>query len=56
VIVDEDAETGKRDTIAKLAAAGIRVHDSYEQPYSLEDVFIVVVEKARKLGKVTEEA
>jgi len=56
VIVDEDAETGKRDTIAKLAAAGIRVDDAYEQPYSLEDVFIVVVEKARKLGKVAEEA
>jgi len=56
VIVDEDAETGKRDTIAKLAAADIRVDAAYEQPYSLEDVFIVVVEKARKLGKVAEEA
>jgi len=56
VIVDGDAETGKRDTIAKLAAASIRVDDAYEQPYSLEDVFIVVVEKARTLGKVTEEA
>jgi ABC-2 type transport system ATP-binding protein len=56
VIVDGDAETGKRQTIEKLAAAGIQVHDAYEQPYSLEDVFIVVVEKARKLGKVTEEA
>jgi ABC-2 type transport system ATP-binding protein len=55
VIVDEDAETGKRDTIAKLAAAGVQVHDAYEQPYSLEDVFIVVVEKARKLGKVAKE-
>jgi ABC-2 type transport system ATP-binding protein len=56
VIVDEDAETGRRDTIAKLAAAGVQVKDAYEQPYSLEDVFIVVVEKARKLGKVAEEA
>jgi ABC-2 type transport system ATP-binding protein len=31
VIVDEDTETGKRDTIAKLNAAGIHVRDAYEQ-------------------------
>jgi ABC-2 type transport system ATP-binding protein len=55
VIVDQDAEKGKRDTVAKLAAAGIQVRDAYEQPYSLEDVFIVVVEKARRLGKVAKE-
>ncbi len=55
VIVDIDPETGKRDTIAKLAAAGIEVRDAYEQPYSLEDVFIVVVEKARRMGKVAKE-
>jgi ABC-2 type transport system ATP-binding protein len=55
VIVDEDTETGKRDTIAKLNAAGIHVRDAYEQLYSLEDVFIVMVEKARRLGKVAKE-
>jgi ABC-2 type transport system ATP-binding protein len=55
VIVDEDAETGIRGTIAKLVAAGIRVDAAYEQPYSLEDVFIVVVERSRKLGKVAKE-
>jgi ABC-2 type transport system ATP-binding protein len=55
VIVDQDAEAGKRDTIAKLAAADVQVRDAYEQPYSLEDVFIVMVEKARKLGKVARE-
>jgi ABC-2 type transport system ATP-binding protein len=55
VIVDEDAETGKRETIAKLNEAGVEVRDAYEQPYSLEDVFIVVVEKARRLGKVAKE-
>jgi ABC-2 type transport system ATP-binding protein len=55
VIVDEDAETSRRKTIAKLAVAGIKVRDAYEQPYSLEDVFIVVVEKARKVGKVAKE-
>jgi len=55
VITDDDAETGRKDTISKLNAAGIEVKDSYEEPYSLEDVFIVVVEKARKQGKVAKE-
>ena len=55
VITDLDAEAGKRETIAKLNAAGIQVTDSYEEQYSLEDVFIVVVEKARKQGKVAAE-
>ena len=54
VIVD-DAEAGKRETMAKLASFGVRVLDGYEQPYSLEDVFIVVVEQARKQGKVARE-
>jgi ABC-2 type transport system ATP-binding protein len=55
VIVDGDAESGRAATIAKLNAAGIAVKNSYESPYSLEDVFIVVVEKARQLGKVAKE-
>jgi ABC-2 type transport system ATP-binding protein len=55
VITDGEAETGKRETIAKLDAAGIQVKDAYEEQYSLEDVFIVVVEKARKQGKVAKE-
>jgi ABC-2 type transport system ATP-binding protein len=55
VIVDDETENGKSDIIARLTASGIQVHDAYEQPYSLEDVFIVVVEKARKLGKVAKE-
>jgi ABC-2 type transport system ATP-binding protein len=55
VILDEDVESGKRDTIARLYKAGVEVRDAYEQPYSLEDVFIVVVEKARRLGKVSKE-
>jgi hypothetical protein len=38
-----------------LNAAGIRVLDAYEESFSLEDVFIVVVEKARKQGKVAVE-
>ncbi|HWD98435.1 MAG TPA: ABC transporter ATP-binding protein, partial [Bryobacteraceae bacterium] len=55
VITDADVETGKRDTEQRLAAAGIRVIEATEEPYSLEDVFIGVVEKARKQGKVSKE-
>ena len=55
VITDLDVEAGIHDTTARLAAAGIAVHDAHEERYSLEDVFIVVVEKARKEGKVSKE-
>ncbi len=55
VITDADAEAGKRETIDKLKAGGIQVRDAYEERYSLEDVFIVMVEKARKQGKVGKE-
>jgi ABC-2 type transport system ATP-binding protein len=55
VITDLDAEAGIRDVTAKLAAAGVKVLAATEEPYSLEDVFIVVVEKARKQGKVARE-
>lgn len=55
VITDADVETGVRETKEKLAAAGIRVIEASEQPYSLEDVFIAVVEKARREGKVSKE-
>jgi ABC-2 type transport system ATP-binding protein len=55
VITDADAEAGKKSTIARLNAAGIQVKDAYEEQYSLEDVFIGVVEKARQEGKVAKE-
>jgi ABC-2 type transport system ATP-binding protein len=55
VITDLDAEGGKARNHRELNAAGIQVTDSYEEQYSLEDVFIVVVEKARKQGKVAAE-
>ena len=55
VITDEDVEKAKRFTIDKLAREGIRVRDVREERYSLEDVFIVVVEKARQEGKVAAE-
>ncbi len=43
------------DVTPKLAAAGIKVMDVHEETWSLEDVFIAVVEKARKQGKVAKE-
>ncbi len=55
VIVDEDAATGIRNVTEKLAHAGIQVSSAREQSYSLEDVFIAVVEKMRKEGKSAEE-
>ena len=53
VIVDDDEAI--RHTRAQLEANGIRVVTATEQRYSLEDVFIVVVEKARRKGKVAVE-
>ena len=53
VIVDDDEAI--RHTRARLEANGIRVMTATEQRYSLEDVFIVVIEKARRKGKVAVE-
>jgi ABC-2 type transport system ATP-binding protein len=55
VITDDDLERGKQSTIQKLRANGITVRDAHEEEYSLEDVFIVVVEKARQQGKMATE-
>src|SRR5437870_5279873 len=55
VIVDEDAATGIRNITNKLTSEGIQVANAREQPYSLEDVFIAVVERMRKEGKAAEE-
>jgi ABC-2 type transport system ATP-binding protein len=55
VITEDDVETGKKQTSERLQAAGIQVREAYEEPYSLEDVFIVVVEKARQQGKFATE-
>jgi ABC-2 type transport system ATP-binding protein len=50
VIVDFDAATGIKKITRRLEEGGIRVTQAYEEAYSLEDVFIVVVEQARKQG------
>ncbi|MEW6130225.1 MAG: ATP-binding cassette domain-containing protein [Acidobacteriota bacterium] len=51
VIVDEGAVTEISSLSQKLNANGIGVFKATEERYSLEDVFITVVEKARKQGK-----
>ena len=55
VITEASVEQGTRDTTEKLKAKGITVQDSHEEPFSLEDVFIAVVEKARQQGKAAQE-
>jgi len=53
VITDEDAERATRTTTDVLGANGVRVIDAREGRFSLEDVFISVVEQARREGKVS---
>ena len=48
-------ETGIRENRQRLEAGGIRVIDAREGHFSLEDVFISVVEKAREHGKIGSE-
>jgi drug efflux transport system ATP-binding protein len=55
VIVDEPAQKGITNITDRLAAAHINVEGAREEPFSLEDVFIAVVERMRKEGKAAEE-
>jgi ABC-2 type transport system ATP-binding protein len=55
VISDEPADKSIRDLTEMLAADGLQVNWAAEREYSLEDVFLVVVEKARREGKVAVE-
>jgi len=55
VITDEEVDAGIRTTTQELSAKGIRVLNAREGRFSLEDVFISVVEKARQQGKVAAE-
>jgi len=52
IITEADADTAIRQTTAELQAKGVRVIYAREGRFSLEDVFISVVEKAREEGKV----
>jgi ABC-2 type transport system ATP-binding protein len=55
IIFNQDQATAERMYRDKLAAAGIRVISAKPGRFSLEDVFISVVEKARLKGKVGSE-
>ena len=52
VVTDEDARAAEQATTAKLIAFGIRLLQVREAQFSLEDVLISVVEKARLEGKI----
>ena len=56
VIMDEDVPEAIAILTASLAAHGVRVLSARESRFSLEDVFISVVEQARREGKVSVEA
>jgi ABC-2 type transport system ATP-binding protein len=53
VIVDTTADAGISSLTERLAAGGIRVRSARESRFSLEDVFISVVEQARRDDAVT---
>ena len=53
VIFDGNAEAGQREIAALLEQISIQVESVHEEPYSLEDVFIAVVQKAQIQGKAT---
>ncbi len=52
IITDNDVVMGIRENKERLEAGGVRVIDAREGRFSLEDVFISVVEKAREHGKI----
>ncbi len=55
VITDGDVEAGIRENTQKLEAGGVHVLGAREGRFSLEDVFISVVEQARERGKIGSE-
>jgi ABC-2 type transport system ATP-binding protein len=55
VIADSGAGEAEKQTRERLEGAGIQIISAREQRYSLEDVFIRVVERARAQGKVAAE-
>ncbi len=52
VVIDHDPQRCLRAITEELEANGIHVRDAREGRFSMEDVFISVVEKARQEGKV----
>jgi ABC-2 type transport system ATP-binding protein len=52
IITDSSVEEGIRENTQRLEAGGVHVLDAREGRFSLEDVFISVVEQARERGKI----
>jgi ABC-2 type transport system ATP-binding protein len=52
VITDSAVAAGIRENTERLEAGGVRVIEAREGRFSLEDVFISVVEQARERGKI----
>jgi ABC-2 type transport system ATP-binding protein len=55
VITGADMEPERNAVVERLRAAGLTIREVHEENFSLEDVFIAVVEKARQQGKVARE-
>lgn len=55
VITEDDPEIGMRSTTETLEANRVRVMSARQEHFSMEDVFISIVEKARQQGKVAAE-
>jgi ABC-2 type transport system ATP-binding protein len=55
VITDDDVERAGRAVAGTLAAEGLHIRQIREARFSLEDVFIRVVEEARLRGTVAAE-
>jgi ABC-2 type transport system ATP-binding protein len=56
VITDDNVAAASQSFSDNLRGAGIEVRSVHEEQYSLEDAFIVIVEKAREQGKVAKES
>jgi ABC-2 type transport system ATP-binding protein len=55
VVVDGEAQDEIKSVCRRLARDGVRVISASEERFSLEDVFIAIVEQARREGKVATE-
>ncbi|HKV41675.1 MAG TPA: ATP-binding cassette domain-containing protein, partial [Blastocatellia bacterium] len=51
-LTDQDPERARRSATSTLEASGIEVLSARQIPFSMEDVFISVVERARRQGRV----
>jgi hypothetical protein len=51
VITEQDTDSANKQTTKRLEENGLHVFSVREDRFSLEDVFITIVEKARLQGK-----